>query len=95
MAATPAAGHTLDQTTDTPLKISQRTYMPPEKRRHGLTILSTARSILAAALGVQKDKDRERDFQQGRARDFIIGGILFTVLFIAVLVTIVKVILPT
>lgn len=50
-------------------------------------------SILAAAFGVQSSKNRERDFAQGKTRHFIIGGIIFTVLFIATIVMIVKTVL--
>lgn len=46
-------------------------------------------SILAAAAGVQSDKNRERDFSQGNPLVFIIGGIIFTVVFVLILVGIV------
>lgn len=39
-------------------------------------------SVLAAMFGVQSDKNRERDFQQGNAIHYIIGGIVFVVLFV-------------
>lgn len=50
-------------------------------------------SILAAAFGVQSSKNRERDFTQGKTKHFIIGGIIFTILFIVTIVTIVKTVL--
>ncbi|MDB2621542.1 DUF2970 domain-containing protein [Porticoccaceae bacterium] len=40
-------------------------------------------SILAAAIGVQSDKNRERDFANGSPLTFIIGGFVFTFFFIA------------
>jgi hypothetical protein len=40
------------------------------------------KSILAAAIGVQSDKNRTRDFEQGNPLTFIVGGIVFTLLFI-------------
>ena len=39
-------------------------------------------SVMASFLGVQKNATRERDFRRGRARDFIIVGIVLTLLFI-------------
>ncbi|MEM9255955.1 MAG: DUF2970 domain-containing protein [Pseudomonadota bacterium] len=47
-------------------------------------------SVFAAALGVQSSRNRERDFKQGRVGVFIAAGIVFTLLFIAVLVTVVQ-----
>ncbi len=39
-------------------------------------------SVLASFFGVQKDERRRRDFSRGRPRDFIIVGLVFTLLFI-------------
>jgi len=39
-------------------------------------------STLAAAIGVQSKKNRERDFEEGNAGAFIAAGIIFTALFI-------------
>ncbi|HEY9037193.1 MAG TPA: DUF2970 domain-containing protein [Pseudomonadales bacterium] len=50
-------------------------------------------SILAAAIGVQSSKNRERDFTQGKTKHFIVGGIIFTILFIVTIVTIVRTVL--
>jgi hypothetical protein len=47
------------------------------------------KSILAAGIGVQSDKNRTRDFEQGNPLIFIIGGIVFTLLFIAIVTTVV------
>jgi hypothetical protein len=46
------------------------------------SLISVVKSILAAAIGVQSDKNRTRDFEQGNPLTFIIGGIVFTLLFI-------------
>ena len=37
---------------------------------------------MSSFLGIQKNATRERDFKRGRARDFIIVGIVLTLLFI-------------
>ena len=40
-------------------------------------------SVVGAAFGVQSSKTRERDFTQGKPMNFIIGGIIFTIVFIS------------
>ena len=44
----------------------------------GLSFLQMTRSVLASFLGVQSSKNRTRDFTHGKAKDFIIVGILMT-----------------
>jgi len=39
-------------------------------------------SVAAAFVGVQSGRNRERDFSHGRPRDFIIMGLVFTLLFV-------------
>ena len=52
-------------------------------------LISVVKSILAAGIGVQSDKNRTRDFEQGNPLVFIIGGIVFTLLFITIVATVV------
>jgi len=52
-----------------------------------------AGSILSAAFGVQSARNKERDFSQGNYRHFIVGGIVFTVLFVLTLVVVVRLVL--
>lgn len=59
----------------------------PEQKKPG--ILQIALSVIAAAFGVQSDANRQRDFSQANPIAFIIGGIVFTVLFVLTLVGIV------
>ena len=47
------------------------------------------KSILAAAIGVQSNKNRKQDFEEGNPLAFIIGGFIFTLLFIVTIATIV------
>lgn len=42
-------------------------------------------SVLSSFLGVQKNATRERDFRHGRARDFILVGVLLTAVFVLVI----------
>lgn len=51
--------------------------------------LAVMGSVIAAAFGVQSSKNRLRDFQGGSPVPFIIGGIVFTLLFILAIVTVV------
>ena len=51
-------------------------------------------SVIAAAFGVQTDKNRQRDFSQGNPLAYIVGGLVFTVLFVLSIVGIVMLVLP-
>lgn len=53
------------------------------------------KSTLAAALGVQSSKNRERDFKHGSLKSFIVAGVIFTVLFILGVITVVKLVLKS
>ncbi len=50
-------------------------------------------SVLAAALGVQSSKNRQRDFTKGNALVFIAAGLIFTILFVLTLIGVVNLIL--
>lgn len=50
-------------------------------------------SVLSAAFGVQSSRNRERDFSRGSYRQFVIAGVIFTVLFVATLVAVVNLVL--
>jgi len=52
-----------------------------------------AGSVLAAAFGVQSERNRVRDFRQGKALPFLVVGALFTVLFVVGMILIVRVVL--
>ena len=61
----------------------------------GLSALQVVGSMLAAGLGVQSSKNRERDFKQGLAGVFIAAGLIFTALFIGAVYTVVTLVLCT
>ena len=67
----------------------------PNRAHKSLNPLQVVSSVFAAGLGVQSSKNRERDFQQGRAGTFIFAGLLFTALFIGTVYTIVTMVLST
>jgi len=50
-------------------------------------------SVLAAAIGVQNAKNRERDFTRGNPLVFIAAGLIFTVLFVLTVVGVVYLVL--
>ncbi|MEH6566495.1 MAG: DUF2970 domain-containing protein [Halopseudomonas sp.] len=50
-------------------------------------------SVLAAALGVQSSKARERDFTHGKPSHFILLGVGFTAVFVLVIFGVVKLVL--
>lgn len=56
-------------------------------------MLDIIKSVLASFFGVQSDKNRKRDFQQGNPLHFIVAGLFLTVIFILLIVGIVKYIL--
>ncbi len=55
--------------------------------------LAVMKSVLAASFGVQTKTNRERDFEQGKFHHFVIGGIVFAIIFVLLLVGLVKLVL--
>ncbi|HET6470648.1 MAG TPA: DUF2970 domain-containing protein [Pseudomonadales bacterium] len=66
---------------------------PAEADDAPLTFWQIAGSTIAAAFGVQKRANRERDFARGKPLHFIIAGIVFTVVFVLIVVTVVQLVL--
>lgn len=66
-----------------------------EERPGKLNPLQVVASVLAAGLGVQSSKNRERDFKQGRIGVFIAAGIVFTLLFIATVAFVVQMVVKS
>ncbi len=62
-------------------------------KKKKITPFSFMGSIIAAWFGVQSKSNRERDFEQGKFHHFVIGGIIFAVLFVLFVVGIVKVVM--
>jgi hypothetical protein len=54
----------------------------------------TMKSVGAAFLGVQSNKNREKDFTQGKFSHFMLGGLIAVVLFIGMLIAVVSMVLP-
>lgn len=66
-----------------------------EKKTSGITFFSFIGSLFSAWFGVQSNANRERDFEQGKFSHFIIGGIIFAVLFVLMVIGIVQIVLST
>ena len=60
-----------------------------QKPSFGQVVLST----LAAAIGVQSNKNRERDFKGGSIKTYVAAGLIFTALFVITLVLVVRTVL--
>lgn len=56
-------------------------------------ISNTIKSVASAFLGVQSNKNREKDFTEGKFSHFVIIGLLGVILFIGTLVVIVSLVL--
>lgn len=67
----------------------------PIKVKQSLNSMQVVGSVLAAGLGVQSSKNRERDFKQGKLGIFIAAGISFTLLFIGIVYGIVQLVLKS
>jgi hypothetical protein len=66
-----------------------------ENKKSSITPLSFIASLFAGAFGVQSEKNRERDFEHGKFSHFIIGGIIFAVVFVLAVIGIVQLVLKT
>jgi len=54
------------------------------------SFLDVARSVLWAMLGVQKNKNYERDFSKGKPWQYVVVGLFGVAIFISILVMVVK-----
>jgi hypothetical protein len=54
------------------------------------SFLQVLKSVLAAFIGVQSDKNRQADFEQGSIKAYVIAGVVFTVLFVCLIIFVVS-----
>jgi len=57
------------------------------------SFLQIVLSTVAAAFGVQSDKNRRRDFKGGNFSTYIVAGISFTVIFVLAVLLVVRLVL--
>ena len=69
--------------------------MSNENQKSGITPLSFLGSLFAGWFGVQSKANRDRDFEHGKFSHFIIGGIIFAVLFVLFVMGIVQVVMSS
>ena len=61
----------------------------------GTGFVNVLKSTMFAALGVQTNSNRERDFENGKPSTFIIAGIIFMAVFILSIIAVVNLVLST
>jgi len=57
------------------------------------TLWDVAKSVMAAMLGVQKNKNYERDFKYGKPWQYVFVGLIAVGIFIGIIVTVVNVVM--
>lgn len=67
--------------------------MDHDEEKRPLSLREVIGSIFAAGIGVQSTRNRERDFTRGTARQYIVAGLIATVLFVLTVYLAVKFIL--
>lgn len=58
------------------------------------SLVDTFKSVAAAFFGVQSDKNRQKDFSEGKLSHFIIVGIISVILFVSALIFVVNLVMP-
>ncbi|MDH5182874.1 MAG: DUF2970 domain-containing protein [Gammaproteobacteria bacterium] len=58
-------------------------------------ILTTFKSVIAAFLGVQSRRQHEEDFAKGSAGTYIIVALIFVILFVAAVITVVRLVMSS
>ena len=61
--------------------------------RRKISLIETVGSVLSAALGIQTENNRRRDFEGGSPKLFLIVGLLLTLIFIGSIMLLVKLVL--
>ena len=72
---------------------SQTDSSQNEDSASSIGLFQTVLSIFAAVFGVQSEEKHKRDFEKGDATNFILGGIIFVILFIVTIYFIVGMVL--
>ena len=67
-----------------------RIKMNPKNKSCKLNFFEVIKSVLAAAIGIQSIQNQKKDFKSNKAYIYIIFGFVFTVIFVATLIIVVK-----
>lgn len=57
--------------------------------QHKPGVTQVIKAVFGAMIGVQSEKQRQQDFSSGSPAPFIIAGVVFTLLFVALLLAVV------
>tara|TARA_Y100001935_G_C17068654_1_gene390434 strand:- start:309 stop:521 length:213 start_codon:yes stop_codon:yes gene_type:complete len=60
------------------------------KKEKGIGLIQTFKSVLSSFIGIQNSKTHNRDFTKGKAKDFILIGLITTVLFVLMIIFLVN-----
>ncbi len=75
------------------MKANHQLSNDKDDEQQPLSLWQVAVSVLAAAFGVQSKANKVRDFTRGSAKQFIIVGIILTLVLLLTVVTLVQFIL--
>jgi len=78
-------------TSQTP-ETNQQSSPQGNKDEGDLTTAQVVGSTLAAAFGVQSKENKVRDFERGKPHQFIIAGVVFTLIFLVGMIALVNLI---
>lgn len=67
---------------------------PTNSKARKTSLASLFKSVAAAFFGVQSNKNRKKDFAQGKLSHFIIVGIISVIIFISILILVVNLVMP-
>lgn len=78
------------KSTDSPTREDDTTAADHSDKDGDLSTAQVLGSTLAAAFGVQSKENKVRDFERGKPHQFIIAGVVFTLLFLAGMIALVN-----
>ena len=61
-----------------------------QEEKQSLALWEVFQGVIAMFIGVQSEKNRERQFKYGKLHQFIIVGIIITIIFIVHIILLVK-----
>lgn len=73
--------------------MSDHNDKPADDSQKKVGLLAVVMSVMAAMFGVRGSKAHERDFTKGRPAAYILVGLIFTALFVGVLIGVVMLVL--
>lgn len=54
------------------------------------SMIDVIKSVLSAAVGVQSEQNRQKDFTQGSLPIYLVAGLIFTVIFVSAIIFLVR-----